>query len=161
VGANLAGPGPAADYLPLVREVVGLWVQMQSRLQAHFAVLAAEQSLSAIQAKILVQLDPAGAVTMRALADRIQYDPSNLTAVIDRLEALGAVERRPDARDRRVKGIVLTGAGVRLRDAFLQRLSNEAGPLGGLSAKELTQLRSLLQLALADPDQAPEDRRGL
>lgn len=26
---------------------------------------------------------------MRALADRLQYDPSNLTTVIDRLEALG------------------------------------------------------------------------
>jgi DNA-binding MarR family transcriptional regulator len=127
---------------------------MQSRLQAHFAVLAAEHSLSAIQAKILVQLDPGGTVTMRALADRIQYDPSNLTTVIDRLEALGAVERRPDARDRRVKGLVLTSEGAELRDAFWQRLVNEAGPLGGLGMKELAQLRSLLQLALAGPGHA-------
>ncbi len=138
----------------MVQEVIGLWVQMQSRLQEHFAALAAEHSLSAIQAKILIQLDPAGTVTMRALADRIRYDPSNLTTVIDRLEALGAVERRPDTRDRRAKGLVLTDEGLSLRDAFWQRLSNEVGPLGGLDMKELAQLRSLLQLALAGSDHA-------
>jgi DNA-binding MarR family transcriptional regulator len=144
-----AAPRPATSQLRLVQEVVGLWVEMQSRLQAHFAALAAEHSLSAIQAKVLIQLDQDGAVTMRALADRLQYDPSNLTSVIDRLVELGAVQRRPDPRDRRVKGIVLTGKGLELRTAFWQRLVNEAGPLGGLGASELRQLRSLLRLALA------------
>lgn len=139
----------AADHLRLVQEVVWLWVQMQSRLQEHFAELAAEHSLSAIQAKILVQLDRNGPVTMRALAAQLQYDPSNLTSVIDRLEALGAVERHPDSRDRRVKKIILTTTGDKLRAAFWQRLTSDAGPLGALGATELTQLRSLLQLALA------------
>ena len=149
VGPESTAAEQAAGHLRLVQEVVGLWVQMQSRLQAHFAALAAEHSLSAIQAKVLIQLDPAGSVTMRALADRIGYDPSNLTSVIDRLEALGAVARRPDPHDRRVKSLVLTAAGFSLRDAFWQRLVSEAGPLGGLGTDELAQLRSLLQLALA------------
>ncbi len=154
VADKRVGPTPTTGHLRMVQEVIGLWVQMQSRLQEHFAALAAEHSLSAIQAKILIQLDPAGTVTMRALADRIRYDPSNLTTVIDRLEALGAVERRPDTRDRRAKGLVLTDEGLSLRDAFWQRLSNEVGPLGGLDMKELAQLRSLLQLALAGSDHA-------
>ncbi len=139
-------------HLRLVREVVGLWVEMQSRLQAHFAALAAEHSLSAMQAKVLIRLDPAGAVTMRALADHLQYDPSNLTSVIDRLEALGAVQRRPDPRDRRVRGIVLTDKGLRLREGFWQRLVSEAGPLGHLGVRELAQLRSILQSAVAGPN---------
>jgi DNA-binding MarR family transcriptional regulator len=160
VDVQRAGPEPVPDHLRLVQEVVGLWVQMQSRLQAHFAALAAEHSLSAIQAKVLIQLDQAGSVTMRALADRLQYDPSNLTTVIDRLEELGAVERRPDPRDRRVKGIVLTGKGLSLRTAFWQRLINAAGPLGGLGTGELVQLRSLLQHALASPGQRPDGRPG-
>jgi hypothetical protein len=42
---------------PQVQEVVGLWVQVQARLQAHFAALAAEHSLSMMQAKVLTQLD--------------------------------------------------------------------------------------------------------
>jgi DNA-binding MarR family transcriptional regulator len=86
---------------------------------------------------------------MRALAARVQYDPSNLTSVIDRLEELGAVERRPDPRDRRMKGIVLTGTGLRLRTAFWQRLVSEAGPLGTLGETQLAELRSLLEAALA------------
>ena len=140
-----------ADHLPLVQEVVGLWVQLQSRLQAHFAALAAEHSLSAIQAKVLLQLDPATPVTMRALASRLQYDPSNLTGVIDRLEAIGAVRRQPDASDRRVKGLILTPAGVRMRDPFWRQLINDAGPLGHLSVSELQQLRAILRSAVAQP----------
>ena len=140
-----------AGHLPLVQEVVGLWVQMQSRLQAHFAALAAEHSLSAIQAKVLLQLDPASPVTLRPLASRLQYDPSNLTGVIDRLEALDAVRRQPDPKDRRVKGLILTPAGVRMRDPFWQQLINDAGPLGQLSVGELQHLRAILESALAEP----------
>ena len=151
VGARPEASEPGADHLQVVQEVAGLWFAMDSRLQAHFAKLAAEQSLSAIQAKVLIQLDQGGAVTTRALADRLQYDPSNLTGVIDRLEALGAVRRRPDPRDRRVKGVVLTERGQELRETFWRRLVGEAGPLGQLSAGELAQLRTILRSALAGP----------
>src|SRR5256885_11659612 len=94
-----SGLKPASDQLRLVQEVVGLWVAMQSRLQAHFGALAAEQSLSPVQAKVLVNLDTEVAVSMRSLAGRLQYDPSNLTTVIDRLEHRGVVRRHPDPRD--------------------------------------------------------------
>jgi DNA-binding MarR family transcriptional regulator len=40
---------------------------------------------------------------MRALAASLGYDPSNLTSVIDRLEELGLVQRRPDAQDGRAR----------------------------------------------------------
>jgi DNA-binding MarR family transcriptional regulator len=149
VRSQMGAPELDAEHLRLVQEVAGLWFAMQSRLQTHFAALAAEHSLSAIQAKVLIQLDPAGTVTMRALADRLQYDPSNLTTVIDRLEALGAVQRRPDPRDRRVKAVVLTARGHRLREGFWQRLVKDAGPLGHLGFEELKQLRAILQVAIA------------
>jgi len=139
------------DHLQLVQQVVGLWVQMQSRLQAHFTALAAEHSLSAIQAKVLLQLDLAQPVTMRALAARLQYDPSNLTGVIDRLEALGAVRRQPDPSDRRVRGLLLTETGARMRDPFWQQLITDVGPLGQLHVSELEQLRAILQSAIAAP----------
>jgi DNA-binding MarR family transcriptional regulator len=42
-------------------------------------------------------------VPMRSLAARLDYDASNLSVLIDRLERRGAVERRPDPADRRVK----------------------------------------------------------
>jgi DNA-binding MarR family transcriptional regulator len=155
-GTDVGGAQP--DHLQLVQQVVGLWVQMQSRMQAHFTALAAEHSLSAIQAKVLLQLDLAQPVTMRALAARLQYDPSNLTGVIDRLEALGAVRRQPDPSDRRVRGLLLTETGARMRDPFWQQLTTDAGPLGQLRARELEQLRAILQSAITAP--APGDPAG-
>ena len=165
-GRTGASEAPS-DHLQLVQQVVGLWVQMQARLQAHFTALAAEHSLSTVQAKVLLQLDPVQPVTMRALADRIQYDPSNLTGVIDRLEAVGAVRRQPDPTDRRVRGLLLTAAGARMRDPFWQQLINDAGPLGQLGVSELQQLRAILQSAVGEPGPGgpagpgrPPDRRA-
>jgi MarR family transcriptional regulator, organic hydroperoxide resistance regulator len=103
--------GPASEHLRLEGEVVGLWFEMQARLQAHFTDLAAEYGLSAVQAKVLLMLQPDGAMTMRTLAGQLQYDASNLTGVIDRLEEMRAVRRQAHAHDRRAKAVVLTDEG--------------------------------------------------
>jgi len=58
-----------------------------------------------------------------------------------------------DPRAFPAEGIVLTGAGLSLREAFWQRLVSEAGPLGALGPQQLAELRSLLHLALADTHQ--------
>src|SRR5882762_11600750 len=105
---------PPSEHLRLEGEVVSLWFEMQARLETHFTELAARHGLSAVQAKVLLQLQPDGALTMRALAGQLQYDASNLTGVVDRLEAMGAVRRRPHPEDRRVKRVELTPEGRRL-----------------------------------------------
>ena len=139
---------PPSEHLRLEGEVVGLWFEMQARLQGHFTELAAQHGLSAVQAKVLLQLQPDGAVTMRTLAGQLQYDASNLTGVVDRLEEMGAVRRRPQPNDRRAKGVVLTAEGQRLRQAFWDRLTNKSGPLGSLGSRDLTSLRTLLRTAV-------------
>jgi DNA-binding MarR family transcriptional regulator len=139
---------PAADHLRLEGNVVGLWFEMQARLQAHFTDLAAQHDLSAAQAKVLMQLQPDVPVTMRNLADQLQYDASNLTGVVDRLEEMKAVRRQAQPNDRRAKAVVLTEEGKRLRKAFWERLTSKSGPLGSLNSRELTSLRTLLRSAL-------------
>jgi DNA-binding MarR family transcriptional regulator len=141
----------APEHLRLEGQVVGLWFQMQARLEAHFTELAAQHSLSAVQAKVLLTLPGEGAATMRALAGELQYDASNLTGVVDRLEAMGAVRRQPHPQDRRVKRVELTAEGKRLREAFWERLTNRSGPLGRLSNRELISLRALLVSAMRAP----------
>lgn len=86
---------------------------------------------------------------MRTLASRLGYDASNLTGLVDKLEARGAVERRPDPDDRRIKGIVVTEDGLRLRENFRRRLAGDAGALASLSDSQVLNLRNLLQVALA------------
>jgi DNA-binding MarR family transcriptional regulator len=139
---------PEAQHLRLEGDVVGLWFEMQAQLQVHFTELAALHNLTAAQAKVLMQLQPDVAVTMRALAGQLQYDASNLTGVVDRLEEMKAVRRQAQPNDRRAKGVVLTDEGKRLRLAFWERLTNRSGPLGRLNSRELTSLRTLLRSAL-------------
>ncbi len=146
-------PKPSSEHLRLEGEVVGLWFEMQARLEAHFTELAAQYGLSAIQAKVLLLLQPDGAMTMRTLAGQLQYDASNLTGVVDRLEEAGAVRRQPHPSDRRAKGVLLTDEGQRIRRAFWERLTNNTGPLGRLNGRQLTALRGLLRSAIQD--QAP------
>jgi MarR family transcriptional regulator, organic hydroperoxide resistance regulator len=140
-----------SEHLRLEGEVVGLWFEMQARLEAHFTELAAQYKLSAVQAKVLMLLQPAGAMTMRAIAGQLQYDASNLTGVVDRLEEIGAVRRQPHPSDRRAKGVVLTPEGQRVRRAFWERLTGNTGPLGRLNDRELVSLRRLLDAALRSP----------
>jgi len=146
------GQAPPSADLRLVQEVTWLMIAMTARLQANFAAIAAETGLTATQAKLLMQLQPSEALPMRVLAERLSYDPSNLTGVADKLEQRGAVERRPDANDRRVKALVITAEGVRLRDAFWQRLVSDPGPLGHLSRAQLTRLKDALTKALGPAD---------
>jgi DNA-binding MarR family transcriptional regulator len=143
------GGGPASVHLRLEGEVVGMWFEVQGRLQAHFTALAAEYGLSAVQAKVLLQLQPEGAMTMRSLANDLQYDASNLTGVVDRLEKMEMVRRQSQLHDRRAKGVVLTDEGRRVRYAFWEKLTSKSGPLGRLSSRDLTSLRGLLRSALA------------
>jgi DNA-binding MarR family transcriptional regulator len=140
-----------SEHLRLEGEVVGLWFEMQARLEAHFTELAAEHKLTAVQAKVLLTVQPDGTMTMGSLAALLQYDASNLTGVVDRLEELGAVRRQPHPHDRRAKGVVLTAEGQRMRQSFWQQLTSHTGPLGRLTSRELAGLRTLLRSALRSP----------
>src|SRR5258706_2480718 len=53
---------------------------------------AADVSMS--QAQAILELDPDQAVPMSVLAQCLHNDPSNITGIVDRLEAEGLVERR-------------------------------------------------------------------
>jgi DNA-binding MarR family transcriptional regulator len=143
-----SGDDSASEHLRLEGEVVGLWFEMHARLETHFTEVAAEYGLSAVQAKVLLVLQPDGAMTMRTLAGQLQYDASNLTGVVDRLEAMGAVRRQARAHDRRARAVMITDEGRRVREAFWERLTNHSGPLGRLNSRELAGLRTLLRSAV-------------
>jgi DNA-binding MarR family transcriptional regulator len=81
---------------------------------------------------------------MRKLAQQLDYDASNLTTLVDRLAAHGALERQADPNDRRVKALVLTPEGERLREQFWHNLVTDAGPLTPLREADLRNLIRLL-----------------
>lgn len=145
---NTTSQHDAEPYL--AQEVLQLLVFMSSQLKQRFAARAAEFDLSMSEAKVLMALDPDDALPMRALARKLGYDASNLTGIVDGLEERGAVERRVDQSDRRVKAVVATEQGLQLRKALSHRLEVDAGPVSALNTEQLRELRSLLQQAIGD-----------
>jgi DNA-binding MarR family transcriptional regulator len=102
--------------------------------------------LTGAQVRILLTLKPGEVVPMRSLAARLDYDASNLSTVVDRLTRRGAVERRFDPGDRRVKALVLTAEGERLRASFWRDVTEDPGPLAPLGESDLRTLTTLLNL---------------
>lgn len=136
----------------LAAEAVGgeAWALFLSLFGDHrrrFLLAAAEFDLHPAQAGALLHL--AEPLPMHALASLLVCDSSNVTGLIDRLQARGLVTRRPSPEDRRVKHVVLTSQGRRLRARLLDRVGSPPAGFERLSAEELLQLRDLLRRMLA------------
>jgi DNA-binding MarR family transcriptional regulator len=104
--------------------------------------------LAPMQSMALMQLRPGEPMPMSALATALMCDNSNVTGIVDRLEAQGLVERRPSEHDRRVKTLVVTPKGIELRGEVERQMSVPPPPLAGLSDEDAAALRDILQRAL-------------
>jgi DNA-binding MarR family transcriptional regulator len=92
---------------------------------------------------------------MRDLAARLRCDASNITGIVDRLEARGLVERRPAPGDRRVKALVVTAKGAALRASLVERLHRVPPALAGISTEEQRTLLDLLRRIAVACEQDP------
>ncbi|MFH8624724.1 MarR family winged helix-turn-helix transcriptional regulator [Streptomyces vietnamensis] len=109
-----------------------------------FTVAAASENLTASQGKALTVLRR-GSAAMRALAETMACDASNMTGIIDRLEQRGLVRREADASDRRVKNVVLTAEGERVTDAIRAKMRTTQEGLDGLDDQDRDRLYTLLE----------------
>jgi DNA-binding MarR family transcriptional regulator len=100
-----------------------------------FETSAQRAGLTLAQARVL-GFAAVKASSMKEIAAQFGCDPSNLTAKVDRLIALGLVERRPDPDDGRVKLIAATPEGVAASAALCHSRDWLAEVLGGLSPEE-------------------------
>jgi DNA-binding MarR family transcriptional regulator len=130
-------------------ETIELFLAVMSRMHQHVVERSAEFDLSAPQARALHYLGEPR--TMGELADMLCCDASNVTGIVDRLEARGVVERQVKPGDRRVKRIVLTDDGRRLWAEHHQRLLTDVPVVAGLSADEREVLHDLLAKVVAAP----------
>lgn len=95
-----------------VRELADITRQFEKRLQEHLTVNPTD--LDAMQH--LIQRGP---LTAGQLAEAIELSPGATTTVIDRLEALGHVQRVTDASDRRIVSIVATESSRQKAESML------------------------------------------
>ncbi|MDT0377349.1 MarR family transcriptional regulator [Streptomyces sp. DSM 42041] len=143
---------PSVPPLPdaLTREVVELIGGVVARYHAEYEVAAADHALTGAQARVLALLDREP-TPMRRIAEQLRCEPSNVTGIVDRLEARGLVERRPDPADRRVKLAAPTERGSATAASLRGALGFAREPLAELTPLERRVLRDLLIRMLDSP----------
>ena len=152
LGRERARAGTADDEAPAdvgraawARLVEATEVEYEEREQ-----ICAQLDLLPSQAWALRYLDPARPMPMNVLAAAYRCDASNITGIVDKLEAKGLVERRPSEEDRRVKMLAVTPTGARVRARLVERLQTPPPWLSELSPAELHKLETILARALAN-----------
>jgi MarR family transcriptional regulator, organic hydroperoxide resistance regulator len=111
----------------------------------RIVAVAAEFDLTLMQANVLHLLD--APLPMSTLAERLSCDASNVTGIVDRLEARGLIERRGAEADRRVKLLAVTRKGVALRRKLEERIFEPPREIVSLSARDQRALRDILSRA--------------
>jgi DNA-binding MarR family transcriptional regulator len=116
----------------------------------HLPVSSAEFDLPPAQCHVLHLIEPEQPLPMSRLADMLSCDASNVTGLVDRLEARGLIRRHASADDRRVKVLQLTPAGSRLRGQLLRRMTGRSLPLSKLSLEQRRTLVRILETLVSE-----------
>ncbi len=118
---------------------------LRKRFEQH--ARAKQLGLTRSQAAVLGRLSRQEGINQVTLAQQLELEPITLVRLLDRLQAAGLVERRPDPQDRRARALYLTPQARPLLD----RVSILAGEvydeaLAGLSSPERERLVTALDL---------------
>lgn len=135
------------------------FVRLEARVRLAMTARLKGVGLSVAQTDVLSTLTEREGISQQELAQRLYVTKGNISGLIDRLEAVGYVERRSLASDRRSHAIHLTDAGrlaasrgVEAQRAFVRET------LGRLDSEDLDEFDRLIQSlrdqvrALADGD---------
>lgn len=118
---------------------LGFYIHDTSRLRRIIYNTALKPAgVTRSQAWVLAYLSRKDGMAQSDLAGQLDLGKVALGGLVDRLEAAGLVERRADARDRRVKRIFLTAAGRKV----VNKIRSISGPtnaeiLAGIAPAEV------------------------
>ncbi|MDJ0781960.1 MAG: MarR family transcriptional regulator [Desulfosarcinaceae bacterium] len=104
-----------------------------------------DAGVTAVQAMVLLFLHDEDHVTSAELGGRAHLDSATLAGVLDRLQEVALVKRRPHPADGRSIQVCLTAAGRRLATRLEDlKMQANADFLAGLTPEEEMILRALL-----------------
>ena len=140
--------GTKPPRMSAAHEAWALMFELLVQQKPRHIAMAAEFDLSPMQAFALRLLEPDAPLPMSDLAEALHCDASNVTGIVDRLEARGLIARRSADHDRRVKMLEVTERGAALRERLLARISEPPPPIAALSVADQRALRDILRRAL-------------
>jgi DNA-binding MarR family transcriptional regulator len=138
----------ADSRLSPAQEAWSLMGRLFWEMRPRMLRIAQELGLSPPQMFALRALDPDKPLPMRELATMLHCDQSNVTGLVDGLAAHGLVERREAEHDRRVRMLVVTEAGMRVRERMEAIVAKVPEPLAALGVEDQRLLRDVLKRAL-------------
>lgn len=138
----------ALDNNELAARAWHLLGEVALTMRAAWLDVAAEFDLTPAQALALRRLEPNTPLPMNTLADAMLCDASNVTGIVDKLEARGLIERRTIEHDRRVKTLAVTRRGEELRRRLLLRGLRPSPAVAALDPGDHRQLIEILERLL-------------
>ena len=126
----------------------GLLIGLAQRLQDFFDERAAQVGLTPGQAHALMHIE--GPTRMGDLAEQQTCDPSTVTAMVQRLERDGYVQRVIDPNDARARLIQLTALGHTTRRQLAALVEEVPTVISDLPAEQRNALAALFAAETAD-----------
>jgi len=148
VRATVLGVKTSPSESTAAAEAWALVFELFQETKSERMAAISEFGLAPMQAMLLGQLVHDEPQPMSALATALRCDNSSVTHTVDRLEALGLVERRPAPHDRRVKTIAMTEQGVAVQGEVRRAMAQPPAQIAELSAADQRALRDVLKRAL-------------
>lgn len=130
-----------ARTLAEAHELTGLLFRVTDRARRDFEEAIRPLGLTPPLARMVLLLEQPQ--PMRAIADHLNCDASNVTGLTDRLTEKGLVERVAGS-DRRVTLVTLTSSGRRLRTRLVGAVAAGSTVISELSEAQRSRLKPLL-----------------
>jgi len=126
------------------REATELLIEILHVNKRRFQAAAKDFGLTPQQSIVVLNLPPGQSMPMNAFAEILMCDASNVTGIVDKLEARGLI-RREQGEDRRVKVLRLTPDGEGMHTALKERMLTPPDWIAGLERDDLRALRDVLR----------------
>jgi DNA-binding MarR family transcriptional regulator len=130
-----------------------LMADVARMIRAEFERRIADAGLEVTpgEARALVHINARAGWRQNAIAEGMGVEPMTFSGYVDKLEALGLVERVPDPADRRAKNVVLAGNA----EAMVRAIRKHSGAMlnemqDGLDAGERETLKHALKIMRAN-----------
>lgn len=136
-------------------------------LRKRFEAESRDLAMTSAQLHVMARLRRNEGIGQAALAAMLELEPMTLCRHIDRMEAAGLVERRPDPADRRARRLFTTDAGRELLEPMRARAATVYEQVqAGISPEDRDRLRAALRIIIAnlsaaeaEPDEPQSERR--